>query len=122
MASEPRTAEEVTETRRDVQGLKLGIVKQWLKVVYVVSTFVSINVVPGLLFATVVVLEMVVSSVPTVTLQPVAIHATAGNGVPVTKLIKSFVVLDVVRNLLKLYWKGQPRIQFRTERLEANDD
>lgn len=122
MASKPSTAEEVTETHEEVRELKLGIVREWLKVVYVVSTFVSINVVPGLLFVTVVVLETVVTDVPTVTLEPVAIHATGGSGVPVTKIIKSFVVLDVVRNLLKLYWKGRPSIRLETDTVEANDD
>ncbi|PSQ46838.1 hypothetical protein BRD15_08365 [Halobacteriales archaeon SW_6_65_15] len=122
MGSEPSTAEEVTETHEEIQELKLGIFREWLKVIYIVSTFVSINVVPALFFATVVALEAVVTNVPTVTLQPLAIHATSGEGVSVTKLIKSFVVLDIIRNLIQLYWKGQPSIRFETEAQEINDD
>lgn len=122
MGSEPGTAEEVTETHEEVQELKHGILREWLKVIYIVSAFISLNVVPGLLFVTVVLLEAVVTNVPTVTLQPLAVHATSGEGVLVTKLIKSFVVLDIIRNLVKLYWKGQPSIQLETEVPEVNDD
>jgi len=122
MAPEPSTAEEMSETPDGIRELKLGILREWLKVVYIISTFISLNVIPGLLFATVVVLETVVTNVPNLTLQPLAIHATSSEGVPVTKLIKSFVVLDVIRNLLKLYWKGQPNIQLKPDIPEANDD
>jgi hypothetical protein len=122
MASGPNTTEDVTETQEQLRELKRSIVREWLKVLYIISTFVSINVVPGLLFATVVGLEKVVTDVPTLTLQPLAIHATGGRGVSVTKLIKSFVVLDIIRNLLTLYWKGQPNIQLKPGVPEANDD
>lgn len=122
MGSEPSTADDVAGTHEEIQDLKLGILREWLKVIYVVSAFVSLNVVPGLLFATVVVLEAVVTSVPTVTLRPLAIHATSGEGVLVTKLIKSFVVLDIIRNLVTLYWKGKPTIQLEAETPEVNDD
>lgn len=122
MASEPSTAEEVSETPDEIRELKLGILREWLKVVYIVSTFISLNIILGLLFATVVVLETAVTNVPNLALQPLAIHATSSEGVPVTRLMKSFVVLDVIRNLLKLYWKGQPNIQLKPDIPEANND
>lgn len=122
MASEPSTAEEVTETEGEIQKLKLGIYRELLRVLYIIVAFISINIILGLIFAAVVVIELIVSNVPTLTLQPLAIHATGGEGVSVTKLIKSVVVLDIIRNLLKLYWKGQPSIQLRTAIPEASDD
>jgi hypothetical protein len=42
MAPEPSTAEEVSETPDGIRELKLGILREWLKVVYIIDVVVRI--------------------------------------------------------------------------------
>lgn len=122
MGSEPRTAEELAETRGEIQQLKLGIYREVLKVVYVFAAALSMNLVPLLLLGATIGFELVLATPPTVTLEPPAVHLSGGQGAVVTKLIKGFVVIDIIRNLVKLYWKGTPEIELEADIPETNND
>lgn len=108
------------DLREDIGKLKLGIIKQIYKSIYVFTAFFSDTIVLFILLLVLYLFEFVAPNPPVIVTDPIGVRMT-GQGLSVIQFSKGLVILWVIGNSVKLYLRGAPQIQLESEPFASND-
>lgn len=102
--------------------LRLKIERVKLEIYYTTLAWFSVNLLLFFLLMFIAVLDTVLPVPKVISINPTIISFT-GNGTPITHLVSSFALIEVIRNTVTIYQKDGPSIELQVAQadIDTND-